>query len=86
MNEIRELTKEELWELREQITLDEDYSNDFGISEYVVETFFTEWMNQVDEIIVSNLPQGEEYNFWDEFKLYDNPEELEMFRDWYFNN
>lgn len=77
-----ELNRDELWNLRQSITLGSlnysDFENELGLDPHVVAEFFEGYMDFLEEKMVEDGYSDDEfYKFLDE---YDNPENLE---EWY---
>lgn len=75
------LTKEKLYKLRDQITLNSvyvrDYENDMGIDTKMCCEFFTGYVDYLCELEKEN---GEDLDIWDFFAKYDTIDNL---WDWY---
>jgi hypothetical protein len=69
-----ELTKNELWELREQVMLGSlfvsSYTNSFGYKSVDVSYFFDGYVNYLEELMVEDNADD------DEFENYDNKDNL----------
>ena len=76
--EIKDLTKEQIWELRQEMELNSiylrDYSNSFGIEEKECFTFFNGYIEYLLEL--NNTDNGLNQDLSDIIELYDNVENL----------
>ena len=75
---IKDLTKEQLWELRQEMELNSiylrDYSNSFGIEEKECFTLFNGYIEYLLEL--NNTDNGLNQDLSDIIKLYDNAKNL----------
>lgn len=87
-----ELSKEELWHLRQEMVLSSnkviDYKNSFGFNPSAIQCFFEEYLDFINELIEEtygfNYRFSEEcwYNFFEEF---DTPNNLQEHFDSYYD-
>ena len=79
------LTKDELWGLRQDIRLGSlftrDYENRFGIDPRYVQDSFDGYLDYLGEIMKEEIPRYDDNNYWDYLDEYNIPEHL----DEYFN-
>ena len=78
MAQIKDLTKEQLWQLRQQVTLNSlflnDYCNSFGIDEKECNTFFDGYVEYLYE--KAEIYQFATDDFFEIVDKYDNAENL----------
>ena len=81
MAQIKDLTKEQLWKLRQEIVLNslflKDYNNSFGIDVKECNSFFDGYVEYLNELAEADGGVTHE----DTFKQYDNPTNLE---NWFY--
>ena len=74
------LTKNELWELRGQITLNSiyvaDYRNDMGIEEHKSCDFFDGYVSYLDELIKEDYPNAHDNDWFGLLNSYDTIDNL----------
>ena len=79
------LTKEQLWELRQEVPIGslftKDYRNSFGIEPRAVQDFFDGYLDFLEEEMEYQIPDFNDADFWELLDLYDTPEYL---LDWYY--
>ena len=77
------LTKEELWQLRQDIRLGSlytrDYENRFGIDPDYVQSTFDGFLDYLREIMKEEIPRYDDNNYWDYLDEYDTPEHLDEY-------
>ena len=80
----RQLTDDELWELREQITLcslfTKDFENDFGIDAHKVQDYFDAFADTIHEAMEEDGLDDSEY--FNNLSEYDTKEFLLYFDRW----
>ncbi len=78
------MTQEQLWQLREQISLCSlfyrDYRNTFGIDYHAVCDFFDGYAEYLTGLMNADETERGDNHFFDHLKQYDTPENL---WDWY---
>lgn len=80
MKKFGELTKEELWSLRKEITLNSlyiaDYRNSFGFDAHCVCDFFDSWLSYMENEMIEDGHADAGDKFFDCLKDYDNADFL----------
>lgn len=76
--QIKDLNKEQLWQLRKEITLNslflKDYANSFGIARSECFTFFKGYVEYLCEL--QNTDYGFDLDIFDVIDMYDNEQNL----------
>lgn len=74
------MTKQMLWNLRQEITLNSlyvaDYGNSLAIDERAVCDFFDGYLEYLHEIMQDEIPGYDDAEFFDHLSAYDNAENL----------
>ena len=85
----RLLTKNELWQLRQDITLNslyfDDYENRFGFDTYTTLEFFNSYIDYLNELMEEDNDEYNDSQFFDMLDQYDNQENLYNYYNWGFS-
>lgn len=85
MKRFEDFSKEDLWKLRCEVSVNSlyysDYHNSFGLDTHSVCDFFDGWLDFVEELMVEDGHKDAGNKFFDYFDQYDNAETLEQ---WYY--
>lgn len=85
MKKFEDFSKEDLWKLRCEVSVNSlyysDYHNSFGLDTHSVCDFFDGWLDFVEELMVEDGHKDAGNKFFDYFDQYDNAETLEQ---WYY--
>lgn len=85
MKKFEDFSKEDLWKLRCEVSVNSlyysDFHNSFGLDTHSVSDFFDGWLDFVEELMVEDGHKDAGNKFFDYFDQYDNAETLEQ---WYY--
>ena len=85
MKKFEDFSKEDLWKLRCEVSVNSlyysDYHNSFDLDTHSVCDFFDGWLDFVEELMVEDGHKDAGNKFFDYFDQYDNAETLEQ---WYY--
>ena len=77
------MTKDELWQLRNEIKLGSlytrDYENEFGIDPSYVQSTFDGFLEYVEDEMRNDIPDYDDNDFWELLDNYDTPELLDEY-------
>lgn len=85
MKKFEDFSKEDLWKLRCEVSVNSlyysDYHNSFGLDTHSVCDFFDGWLDFIKEQMMEDGHKDAGDKFFDYFDQYDNAETLEQ---WYY--